>query len=114
MEMIEVSMRNQHYVDGREIGDAQAWTAQALQHEEPAREVRIDDYAPAANLYEEAGVADESDAQFSVRGKSRLTSLAPARSYRRVAHQTSELRSAFAKGRVAKRLLNHPAAEPWG
>src|SRR6202034_752660 len=86
MEMIEVSMRNQHYVDGREIGDAQAWTAEALQHEEPAREVRIDDYAPAANLYEEAGMADESDAQFSVRGKARHASLATARSYRRVAH----------------------------
>ena len=72
VQMIEVGVRNQHQVDGRKIGDAQAGTAQALQHEQPAREVGIDDDALAANLHEEAGVADEGDAEFSVGGKSGL------------------------------------------
>ena len=96
------------------IGNAQAGTAQAFQHEQPAREVRIDDDALPANLHEEAGVTDEGDAEFSVGDEARLVSLTEARSYRGTAHQTSELSGAFTKGRIAKRLLDHPATEPGG
>ena len=88
--------------------------AQALQHEEPAGEVGIDDDALAANLHEEAGVANKRDPEFSVRGESRLVSFTGARSDCGTTHQTSELGGALAKGRIAKRLLNHPATEPGG
>ena len=114
MQMIEVSVRNQHHIDGRKIGDAQARPAQALQHEEPARKVGIDDHTLAANLHEEAGVANKGDPELSVDGKSRLVSFTAAWSYRRTPHQTSELGGALAKRRIAKCLPNHPATEPWG
>ncbi len=114
MEMIEVRMGHQHHVDGRQIGDAQAGTAQALQHEQPAREVGIDDDALPANLHEEAGVTDEGDAEFAVGSEAGLVGLAVARSNCGAAHQSSELGGAFTKGRIAECLLNHPATEPGG
>jgi hypothetical protein len=112
MQVIEVGVRDQHRIEGGEVGYAQARTAQTFQYEEPACEVRIDDNALAANLHEKTGVANEGDAEFSVGGKSRLVGFTPARSHCRVAYQTSELSGAFAKGRIAKRLLNHSAPEP--
>src|SRR5580692_11133454 len=109
MQMIEVGMRNQHQVDGGQIGDAQAGTAQAFQHEKPAREVRIDHDALSANLHEKAGVANERDAEFAVAGEAGLVGLNATWSHHGVAYQTTKLGGAFAKGRVAKRLLDHPA-----
>ena len=114
MKMIEVRVSDQHQIDSRKIGDAQAGAAQAFEHEQPAREIGIDDHALSANLHEEAGVADEGDAEFAVGGEARLVGFAAARSYRRAAHQSSELGGAFTKGRIAKRLFNHPATEPEG
>jgi len=93
---------------------AQAGTTQAFQYEEPAREVGIDHDALSANLHKEAGVANEGDAEFSVGGEAGRVSLTVARSDGGVAHQTPELGGAFAEGRIAKRLLNHPATEPEG
>src|SRR5580658_5638502 len=69
MKVIEVGVRNQHEIDGRQIGDAQAWTAQAFQDEKPAREIGVDHDALPADLHEETGVADEGDAEFSVGGE---------------------------------------------
>ena len=88
--------------------NTQARTAQAFQHEQPAREVGIDHHALSANLHEEAGVADESHAQFAVRGQTRLVGLPAERSYRGMPHQSSELRGALAQRRISKRLLDHP------
>ena len=76
MQVIEVRVRDQHNVDGRQIGNAQAGTAQAFQHEEPAREIGIDDDVLSADLQEEAGVADEGDAEFAVGDEARLVGLA--------------------------------------
>src|SRR5579859_6036476 len=63
MQMIEVRVRNQYQIDGRKVGDAKAGTAQALEHKEPAREIRIDHYALAADLHEETGMANECHAE---------------------------------------------------
>ena len=65
-----------------------------------------------ADLQEEAGVADEGDAEFAVRNQPRFVRLAAQWSHSRVAHQASKLRRAFAQGRIAKRCFNHPAREP--
>src|ERR1039458_404623 len=114
MEMIEVGMGHQHHVDGRQIGDSESGTAQAFQDEQPAREVRIDDDALSANLHEEAGMPDEGDAELAAGGEAGFVSLAVARSYSGMAHQPSELGGALTKGRIAERLLDHPATEPGG
>src|ERR1039457_5795017 len=114
MEMIEVSVRDQYRVDRRQISDAESGTAKALQHEQPAREVRIDDDSLPADLYKETGVTNEGDAEFSVGGEAPFVGLTGARSDGGVAHQTSKLGGAFPNGRIAKCLLNHPATEPGG
>ena len=57
-------------------------------------------------------MADESDAEFSIGGKSRFMSFTAARSDCGVAHQTSELGGAPAERPIAKCLLNHPAYRP--
>jgi hypothetical protein len=114
MQMIEVGVGNQDGIDRRQIGNPQAGTTQALQHEQPAREVRIDDDTLSAHLYEEAGVADEGDSEFSVGDEPRLVGLSKARSDGGTAHQARELGGAFAKGRIAKRLLDHPATGAGG
>src|ERR1700687_3475669 len=78
MQMIEMRMRDQHHVDGRQVGDAKSGTTQAFQYKKPACEIGIDDDALAANLHEEAGVPDKGDAEFSVGGQPWLVSLAAA------------------------------------
>src|SRR5579864_545143 len=109
MQVIEVGVRNQNEIDGRKIRDAKARTAKPLQYEQPPGKIRIDQHALSSNLYEEAGMTDKSDAQFSVGGEARFVSLHRPRSNRRMAHQTSELGGALAESRIAKRLLDHPA-----
>ena len=112
MQMIEVSMRDENQIDRRKIGNAQAGTSQAFQNKEPAREVRIDDYVLPAHLHKEAGMPDEGNAEFTVSCQAGLVGLTRAGSNRRVAYQTSKLSGALAEGRIAQRLLNHPAREP--
>ena len=112
MEMIEVSVRNQNQIDRGKIGNAQAWTSQAFQDEEPARKVGVDDYALTAHLHKKAGVPDEGDAEFAVCRQARLVGFTTSGRNRGVAHQTSELAGTLAEGRIAKRLLDHPAMEP--
>jgi len=65
-------------------------------------------------LHEEAGVADEGDAEFSIGGETRFVSFAAARSDCGVADETSELGGALTQGRITERLFNHPATEPRG
>jgi len=112
MEMIEVGVRDQNQIDRGKIGNAQAWTSQAFQDEEPARKVGVDDYALTAHLHKKAGVPDEGDAEFAVCRQARLVGFTTSGRNRGVAHQTSELAGTLAEGRIAKRLLDHPAMEP--
>src|ERR1700704_6441210 len=92
----------------------QARAAQTFQDEEPARKVGINDDTLSANLHEEAGVANEGDPEFSIDSQTRLVSFTTPRRHGGATHQTSELGGAFAKGRIAKRLLDHPATEREG
>ena len=112
VQMIEVGVRNQHHIDGRQISDSQAGPPQALQHKKPARKVGIDDNALPAHLQKETGVADESHAQLAVGDQARLMSLAAAGSHDRVPHQASEVGGALAQGWIAKCLLDHPVKNP--
>lgn len=106
--MIEMRVRYKNRIDCGEVGDAQPGAAQAFQHEEPSREIRINDNVPAADLHKEAGMTNECDAEFSVGDETGLVGFAGEPSYSGTAHQTPELGSALAKGRIAKCLLDHP------
>src|SRR6266567_6578336 len=110
--MIEMGMRHQHQIDGRQIGYAQPRTTKTFQHKQPACEVGIDYDTLSTNLHEKAGVTDEGDAEFSIGSKAWFVSLTDARGYRGVAYQTPKLSGTFTKGRIAKCLLNHPATVP--
>ena len=55
-------------------------------------------------------MAYERNAQFTIRSETRLMSLAAAWSDGGVPHQTAKLGRALTKGRIAKRLLDHPTA----
>ena len=66
VQVIEVRVGDQHQIDRRQIAQLHARLAQPLQHEQPAREVGIDQHILPAHLHEKAGVADEGDAEFAV------------------------------------------------
>jgi hypothetical protein len=108
VQMIEVRMRYQHKVDSRQIAHPDPRTPQPLQHKQPAREVGIDHHALPADLHQKAGMANESDPQFSVGNKTRFVHLAAQRSHGGIAHQSTELGCTLAEGRIAKRCLDHP------
>ena len=91
MQMIEVRMRYQHDVDGRQVAEAQARPAQALQHEDPAGKIWVDQDILPADLEKEAGMSDEGHAQFAPAGKYRFMSEASSGSQSRVPYQGSKL-----------------------
>jgi len=111
MQVIEVRVRDQHQIDRRQVRDAQAGAAQAFEHEEPAGKIRVDDDVLSADLQKETGVADKGDAEFAIGHEARLVRLAVTRCYGRTAHQASEIRGAFTKGRIADRFPDHPALD---
>lgn len=96
VQMIEMSMGDQHHIHGREVAQKQARTAQPLQDEQPAREVGVDDHVHAANLQEEAGVANEGQTQVSLGDQFWLVSLTAAWSDRGMADQAGELACSLA------------------
>ena len=66
MQMVEMRVRYENQIDRRQVGDAKSRSAKPLQHKQPPRKIGIDDHTLAADLNEEAGVADEGDAEFAV------------------------------------------------
>ena len=81
MQVIEMRMRDEHEIDRWQISNAQPRTTEPLQHKQPPREIGINQNTFSPNLYEEACVSDEGDAEFSVGGETRLVSLTGARSH---------------------------------
>jgi hypothetical protein len=73
--MIEVSVRDQHKINRRQVRYTQPRTSKPFQYEQPPRKVGVDDYALPADLYEEARVSDEGDAKLTVGCQSRLVGL---------------------------------------
>lgn len=98
--MIEVRVRDQNKIDGGKVGNAQSRTSQTFQHEKPPREIGVDDDVLAADLYEEAGVPDERDTEFTVGDQPRLVSLTGTGSDSGATDQASELRGALTKSRI--------------
>lgn len=100
MKMIKMRVRHEHDIHRRKIAQAQPGTAEALQNEEPAGEVGIDDYVHAADLQKEAGVAYEGDSQIAIRNQLRFVGLAGSWGDGRMPHEPSKLRRSSAKCRI--------------
>jgi len=75
VQVVEVSVGDEDQVNRRQVYDAQSRLAQALEDEEPACEIGIDQNVESADLHKEAGMADEGDAEFSVGDQLRLAGL---------------------------------------
>ena len=100
MQVIEVSMRDQHEINGRQIADPQPRPAQAFQDKKPAGEVRIDQDISSADLNKEGGVADEGESQLPMTCQHRLMSFACTGRDDRMAHQSGELAGSSSEGRM--------------
>jgi hypothetical protein len=96
MQMIEVSVGNQHRIQRRKIGDAQSGTPQPLEHKEPGSKDGIDYQAGPAGLQEERGVSDEGDAQLSWRGQHGTMRVPRAPGHGGMLDQPAELTRFFA------------------
>ena len=105
MQVIEVRVRHQHNIHWRQIAQIQSRLPQALQNEQPAREVGIDDDVLSANLQKKTGVADEGDAEFAIRNQFRFVGLTGARGDGGMPHQAGELAGAFAQRSIFQRRL---------
>ena len=97
MQVIEVRVRYQHNIHGRQVAQVQSGLAQAFENEEPAREVGIDDDVLSADLEKKAGVPDEGDAQLAVRNQLRFVSLPGAGCDRGMSHQARERAGSLAQ-----------------
>jgi hypothetical protein len=102
-----VGMGNQNQINWRQVAHLQAWPPQALQDEQPARKVGIDENILPADLEEKTGVADESHTHLAVGNEFRLMSATGPRSDHRVPHQAAELPSPRAKRRILQSILQH-------
>src|SRR5271155_1566214 len=105
MQVIEVRVRYQDDIHRRQIAQVYSGLAQALQDEEPTREIGIDDYVLSANLEEKAGVSDESYAKLAVRNQLRFVGLAGARRHYGMSHQARELAGTLAQSGIFQRGL---------
>ncbi len=100
MQVVEVSVRDQDHVNGRQIADEQARPAQALQHEEPAGKIRINHDIQSANLHEKRRVADEREAQLAVARQHRFVGLAGPGCDDGVTNEAGKLTGPFPEGRM--------------
>jgi len=102
MEMVKMRMGHQDEIDWRQVPHMQAGLPQALQEEQPARKIRIDDYALPADLQEKARMSDEGEAQFAVCCQARLVCLSGAWRHCGMSHQSGELAGPLAQSRISK------------
>ena len=66
MEMIEVRVREQIEIDGREVADFEPRTFDAFEEKEPVGKIRIDEDVEVGELDQEGGVADPGDGDLAL------------------------------------------------
>src|SRR6266849_8054052 len=91
VQMVEVGMSDQNQINRRQVAHLQSWLPQALQDEQPTREVGIDDDILPADLEKKTRMADESYTHLAVGHQFRLMGTAGSRSDHGAAHQATEL-----------------------
>ena len=105
--MIKMRVGNQHNIDRRQVVDFDPWLPQPLQHEQPARKIRVNDNVFPANLHQEAGMTNERHPHLAVRNQLRLVRFTNSRGDGGVPYESAKLLGAFAEGRILERLLQH-------
>ena len=105
MQVIEVSVGDQNQINRRQIPQLHSRLAQALQDEQPARKVGIDEDILAADLQKEAGMTDESHPHLTVGNQLGLVGEASSRRDRGVPHQAAKLPGTLAKRGILQRVL---------
>ncbi len=97
MQVIKVRVSYEDHIRRRQIAQVQTRLPQAFKHEEPARKVGINDDVMSADLQEETGMSDESDAEFTIRNQCRLMRLSGTRCDRGMPDQARELACTLAQ-----------------
>jgi len=107
VQVVEVSVSDQHQVNRRQVANLQPGLPQPLQHEQPARKVGVDENILPANLEEETGMPDECHTHLPIGDELWLMSAAGSGSDGGVAHQAAKLPGTLAKSGVLKSVLEH-------
>jgi hypothetical protein len=107
--MVEVRVREQDKVNGREILDAQAGAFDALEQEQPVGEIRVDENVQVGELDEERGVANPGQRNLAASefGENRLFMLAGARGQKSLPNHLAEEGpgiEGFGRGQIFERL----------
>ena len=100
MQMVKVSVRYQHQVDWGQVADVNSRLSQALQHEQPARKVRIDQNVLPANLDEKTGVSNEGDSKLPIGNQSWFVDLAGTWRDNGMPHQSTKLARTSLQGSI--------------
>src|SRR5580658_10192661 len=105
MQMVEMRVRHYDEIDSWQVTKLNPGFPQALQHEQPAREIRIKNYVLPPYLDKKTGVPNKGHAHVSIADQLWLMSLSAARGHSRMTHQTAESASALAKHRILKACI---------
>ncbi len=107
-------MRDQYDIDRGKVAQPHSRLAQPLQHEQPARKIRVDQHILPAHLQKKAGVANEGDAEFAVAHELGFVALTNTRGDGGVPYQASELLRALAQYRILQTASERRALRSQG
>src|SRR5262249_8492142 len=96
VQVVEMSVRNQDHVDGRQVAHVESGLANTPEEKQPSCEVWADENALSAYLQEETRVADKGDSQLAVVHEPGLVSSSRAGRHRGVSHKARKLARPFA------------------
>ena len=107
MQVIEMRVRYKNHINGRQIAHPHSRAPQTLQHEQPARKVRIDQNILSTDLNKKAGMAYKSDSQLAITHQPGPMDHADSRRHSGVPHQAPKLPRSLAERRITQRVLEH-------
>src|SRR5437016_14367680 len=110
MQMVEVGMGDQHQINRRQVLKPYAGLAEALQNEQPASKIGVNDNILLAHLHEKAGVANKGKPELSVGNQLWLVDVPGARGDRRVPDELRKLAGPTTQRAALECVVEHP----WG
>src|SRR6266496_1114707 len=110
MKMVEMGVRDQNQINGREIVDLHSRLPQSLKYKKPARKIWINEDIFSADLHEKAGMPDKCDPHLPVWHQFRFMRLAAARGDRRMPDQLAKCSGTLAKSGILESLFQHGKA----
>jgi hypothetical protein len=107
VQMVEMGVRHQNHIHGRQIVQAHSGLAKTFQHEQPACKIGVEDNVLPAHLQKEARMSNERKTHFAVADQLRF--VGPSRTPRDngVPNEAGKLLCPFAQRRILQRGLNH-------